>query len=167
MQHNATFKHVWTFEAYDPEGELKWAEVIRNDITHEGLNDILDRYWKGAGYTAAHYVGLTDGTPTVAAADTMSAHPGWAEITAYNETARSDLTLGAVSGQALDNSAAKAVFTITANGTVMGGAFLATDGVKGGNAGKLVAIAPFTGGDKILDANDLLNVTVTLTASNA
>ena len=167
MQHHAEFRNLWTFEAYAPDGTLKWSETIANDIVNTGLDDILDKYWRGAGYNASHYVGLTDSAPTVAAADTMASHGGWSEVTAYDESGRQALSLGSVSGQAVDNSAAKAGFTVATDSTVVGGAFLTTDSAKGGTSGTLIAVAGFAGGDKTLDDNDILNVTVTLTATTA
>jgi hypothetical protein len=142
-----------------------WEEEFDNIVVNVGLDDALDKHLKGAAYTAAWYVGLTDGTPTVAAGDTMASHAGWVEVTAYDEAVRQTLTLGAVSGQSVDNSASKAVFTISANGTVIGGAFVNTVNTKGGSTGTLYGAGAFTAGDKTLDDNDVLNVTVTCTAA--
>lgn len=159
--------HIWTFEAYDKHGNLKWKEVAKNIVVNTGLDDILDKYWKGSAYTAAHYVGLTDGTPTTAAGDTMASHAGWAEVTAYDEASRPTLTLGSVASQSVDNSASKASYTISTNSTTCGGAFITTDNTKGGTAGTLIAVVAFTGGDKGLDDGDTLNVTCTLSNSSA
>lgn len=142
-----------------------WEEQFENLVVNEGLDDALDKHLKGSAYTAAFYVGLTDGTPTPAAADAMDSHAGWTEVTAYDEANRQTLTLGSVSGQSVDNSASKAVFTISANGTTIGGAFVTTDNTKGGSTGTLYGVGAFTAGDKTLDDDDVLNVTVTCTAS--
>lgn len=158
---------VYTLEAYDKHGNLKWIDVAYNIIPNVGLDDILNKYYKGSGYTAAFYVGLTDGTPTTAAGDTMSSHAGWAEVTAYDESVRQTLTLGTVSSQSVDNSASKAVFTISTNSTTIGGAFLTTDSTKGGTSGTLASVAAFSAGDKTLDDDDVLNVTVTITQASA
>jgi hypothetical protein len=148
-------------------GKLKWVDEFDNLVVNEGLDDNLDKYFKGSGYTSAFYVGLTDGTPTPAAGDTMASHAGWAEVTDYDEAARQTLTLGSVSSQSVDNSASKAVFTIDTNSTTVGGAFVTTNSTKGGSTGTLYGIGAFTGGDKSLDDDDVLNVTVTLTAAAA
>jgi hypothetical protein len=103
-------------------GLLKWEAAIENLVVNQGLDDVLDKYFKASAYTASHFVGLTDSTPTPAAGDTMAAHAGWTEVTAYTEGTRQSLVLGAVSGQSVDNSASKAVFSINATVTV-GGAF--------------------------------------------
>lgn len=157
------FKNVYEVECLDADGKLKWRDRVENLVTNEGLNDILTNYWKGAAYTASFFVGLTDGTPTVAAGDTLAAHAGWTEITAYTGD-RQALTLGAVASQSVDNSASKASFPITGTATV-GGAFIAT--VANGTAGVLVGAGAFSGGDKGVASGDTLNVTATLTAATA
>lgn len=156
---------IFEVECFDKNGNLKWRDIIKNLVVNEGLDDALDKYFKGSAYTAAHYCGLTDGTPTVAAGDTMSSHAGWTEVTAYDESVRQTVTWGSVSSQSVDNSASKAVFTISSNSTTIGGAFIATDSTKGGSSGILYGGGAFTAGDKSLDDDDVLNVTVTATAS--
>ncbi len=151
-------------ECRDKNGKLKWKETVFNLVVNAGLDDSLDKHLKGSSYTAAWYVGLTDGTPTVAAGDTMASHAGWTEITAYSEGVRQTLTLGSVSGQSVDNSASKAVFSINGSTTV-GGVFLATNSTKGGSSGTLYGGGAFAGGDKSVGSGDTLNVTTTLTAA--
>lgn len=129
-----------------------------------GLNDSLDKHLKGVGYTAAWYVGLTDGTPTPAAADTMASHAGWVEVASYSEATRPVLTLGAVANGSVDNSASKASFSINAP-TTIGGAFIVSVNTKSGSSGILYGVGPFSGGDRAVQAGDTLNVTVTATAS--
>ena len=159
-------KSKWEFEALNPDGSLKWEEKIFNTVVNVGLDDLLDKYFKGSTYTAAFYVGLTDGaTVTVAAADTMSSHAGWVEVVAYSESVRQTLSLGTVASQSVDNSASKAAFSINATTTV-GGGFLTTNNVKSGTTGTLYGAAAFTLGDKLLNNGDTLNVTVTLTAAS-
>jgi len=134
-------------------------------VVNVGLDDALNEYFKGSAYTAAHYVGLTDGTPTVAAADTMSSHAGWVEVTAYDEATRQTATWGTVSSQSVNNGANKAIFTISADATTIGGAFITTNDTKGGSTGILYGGGAFTAGDKTLADDDVLNVTVTASAS--
>jgi len=163
---NVKLKSTWQFECRDRYGTLKWVDEIEaNLVVNVGLDDVLDKYFKGSSYTAAHYIGLTDGTPTVAAGDTMSSHAGWTEVTAYDEGTRGAPTWGNVSGQSLDNSGSPEVFTISSNDTTIGGAFLSTDSEKGGSSGTLYGGGAFSAGDKTLDDDDTLSVTVTLTAS--
>jgi len=156
----------WRVEAYRA-GKLLWADEFDNLVVTEGLNDSLDKHLKGSAYTAAWYVGLTGGTPSFAAGDTMASHAGWTEVTAYDEAARQTLTLGTVSGGSVDNSASKATFTINVNQTTIGGAFVVTNNTKGGATGTLYGGGAFSAGNKTIDDNDTLAVTVTLTATAA
>lgn len=159
-----TFENHYIVECIGPDGKLKWTDEFDNLVTNEGLNDNLDKYLKGSAYTAAFYVGLTDGTPTVNAADTMSSHAGWTEVTDYSESTREALVLGTVASQSVDNSASKASYSINATATV-GGAFITTVNTKGGTTGTLYGVGAFSGGDKSVDNGDTLNVTVTCTAA--
>lgn len=168
-----SLKNIWHFECFDKNGDLKWEETIENLTTNVGLDEILEQVWKGSGYTAAHYVGLTDSAPTVAAGDTMSSHAGWAEFQTYTASSpnvRPTLTLGTVASQSVDNSASKASFVIdvaSPDSQTIGGGFLTTDSTIGGTSGILMAVAAFSAGDKTLNGGDTLNVTVTLTAASA
>ena len=164
-------RHKWGVECYDKDGNLKWTDTFKNIVVNEGLDDILTQYWTGSGYTASFFVGLTDGTPTVAAGDTLDSHAGWVEITAYlmSPDVKPTLTLGAVASQSVDNSASVAAFSITGTATV-GGAFITTDNsrlIGSPLGGILVAAGAFTGGDRAVANGDTLNVTVTLTASSS
>jgi len=160
------FYHKFEVECLGPDGELKWSIVDHNLVVNTGLDDILDKYWKGSGYTSSHFVGLMDSTPTVAAADTMASHAGWTEIQDYTEGTREALTLGAVASQSVDNSASKASYSVNATVTI-GGSFITTNSTKGGTTGTLIGAVAFAGGDKSADSGDTLNVTVTLSTSSS
>lgn len=169
LAEQAAFANRYLVECFDADGKLKWRDFIENAMMNVGLNDVLDKYWKGSSYSAAHYVGLLTGaaSPIVfGAADTMSSHTGWTEFTNYSESTREALTLGTVASQSVDNSASKASFSITGSGTI-DGAFITTDSTKSGTTGTLVAAGVFTGGSKSVGNGDTLNVTITLTAANA
>ena len=164
LEHRVVRENHYIIECVAPDGTVKWVEEIHNLITTEGLNDSLDKHLKGSAYTAAWYVGLTDGTPTPAAGDTLASHAGWVEVTAYTGD-RQALVLGSVSGGSVSNTASKASFPVTSDATTIGGAFLAT--VATGTAGVLYGVGAFSGGDKSADNGDTLNVTVTCTAASA
>lgn len=152
--------------ARDKNGKIKWVEEGANLVTNAGLDDVLGKYLKGSAYTAAFYVGLIDGTPTIAAGDTMSSHAGWSEVTAYSESNRQTLTLGSVASQSVDNSASTAVITCNADSTVFGGAFLVTNNTKGGTTGVLFAALAFSA-NRTLNNGETLEITWTLTAASA
>ena len=170
---NLVIRQHWHVEAFDRDGNLKWQDSFDNLVVTEGLTDILEQYYNGTAYTAVHYVGLTAGTPSFAAGDTMASHGGWTEVVEYTNTGgspesniRALFTPAAAAAASIDNSAAKAVFDIIASMTV-GGAFLTTDITKGGTSGTLVGGNAFTGGDRSLSAGDTLNVTVTASMTSS
>ncbi len=149
-------------ECFGADGQLKWSEEFDNLVVTLGLNELLDKTFKASGYTAAWYVGLTAGSPSFAAGDTMSSHGGWTEDQNYSEGVRQTLTLGTVSAGSVNNSSNKATFSINATATV-GGAFVVSNSTKGGTTGTLYGGGAFTQGNRSLVNGDSLQVTITLT----
>lgn len=165
MEHTKKLRTLYQVECIKPDGNLRWADGFYNLVTTVGLNDSLDRHFKGSAYTAAWYVGLVSGTPTFALADTMASHAGWAERTDYTEATRQSLVLGTVSGGSVSNSASKATFNISGTMT-FGGAFLVDLPTKGQTSGTVYGGGTFSSGNRSAFAGDQITVTVTLTASN-
>jgi len=161
------FKNVYKFRCFDKHGNLKWEDVIENLVVDEGLTLELQEFFKGAAYTALHYLGLTGTTPSFAVGDDMTTHAGWTEVTAYDEANRITLVWNAAAAKAIDNVGNEATFTISANSTTIGGAFICTENTKGGSAGVLYGGGAFSAGDKVLDDNDTLEVTVTCSATSS
>lgn len=171
------FKNVYEFECRDKHGNLKWVERVENLVTTAGLNDLLTKYLKGSSYTAAWYVGLIHNTDFGAldagdtAAKITTSTPSapttndWKETTSYDESVRQTLTLGTASGGSINNTASKAVFTISASLTVYGG-FLISDSTKGGTSGTLFGEAAFASPRAVVD-DDTITVSVTITATSA
>ena len=168
LQAGMVRRTLYNVECLGPDGRVKWADRFYNAVVTDGLNDSLDKHFKGSTYTAAWFVGLTGSTPAFAAGDTMASHAGWAEDTTYTEAARQALTLGAVSGGSVSNSSNKAAYSINNTATI-GGAFVTTGSVKGtgGSTGVLYGGGAFTGGNRAVQNGDTLNITVTLTAGSA
>lgn len=150
----------YNVECLDADGNVKWTDEFDNLVVNVGLDDVLDKYFKGAAYTASHFVGLKL-AGTVAAADTMASHAGWLESSAYSNATRPALTLGTVASQSVDNSASKASFSINATATIAG-IFATTNNTKGGTTGILYGAGDFAAPRGVADG-DTLNVTVTLT----
>lgn len=160
----------YTVECYDADGNLKWVDNYKNLFVNVGKADVLDKYFKGSAYTAAHYLGLVDGAsaPTYNAADTSSSHAGWTESTAYSNANRVTAAWGTATSSgggagsagtgALVSSAA--VFNINATATIAG-TFLITNNTKGGTTGTLVSAGSFSGGNRAVVNGDTLNVTYT------
>ena len=157
---------VFEFKCFDKNGKLKWEDTAKNIVVDVGLQHILDvLFISGTSQIDPFYVGLTDGTPTVAAGDTMASHAGWVEVTAYDEAVRQTY-VDVRSSETVTNTASKATFTISSDSTTIGGAFLVSDSTKGGAGGTLLCAAAFSVGDKSADDNDTLEVTYTFSASD-
>ena len=165
MKINIEMENHYVVEAHR-NGELLWVDEYDNIVVDVGCNDVLDKYFKGSTYTAAHYVGLIAESPTIVAGDTMASHSGWTEVTAYSEGARQTLTMGTVAAKSASNTLSKAVFTINSDSTVVAGAFVATNSTKGGTTGTLYGAGTFTA-PRTLQSGDTLSVTVTATAAAA
>ena len=160
-------------ECFGKDGKLKWEDHFDNLVVNVGLDEYLDRIYNSAAFTSADFVGLTDGTPTFAAGDTMSSHAGWVEEIEYQATegspaasVRPAYVPAAAASQSLSNTASKAVFVITVARTI-GGAFLTDNSSKGGTSGILLGGNVFTGGDRSLSTDDTLNVTVTASMTSS
>jgi hypothetical protein len=161
---NAMAMGNWRAEIRDPDGVLIDVCDWENLIVNTGLDQLLDGGLAGAG---PWYIALIDGTPTVAAGDTMASHPGWTEVTGYDEAARQVWTPGTVSGQVVNNTASAAVFTVTSNGTTIGGAALAESATKGESSSLLFAAGAFTSGDVTLSSGSTITVTAEFTQAAA
>ncbi len=151
-------------ECHDREGQLKWVEEFDNLVVQEGLSRYLDAALKTIPGSVAWYVGLK-GTGTVVTGDTLASHAGWSEINPYSGN-RPAWTPGSITGtttKTVDNSASKAVFTITAALTVYG-AFMAS--VNTGTAGIMIGAGDF-GTARAVEIGDTLSVTVTCTQTSA
>ena len=157
---------VFEVSCFDKDGRFKWKDIAENLVVDAGLNALLDIMFHGSTQVSTWYVGLTDGTPTPAAGDTMSSHAGWAEVEAYDEAARVAYVEAAASGKSITNSASPAAFTISTDSTTVGGAFLTSVNTKGGTSGTLFCCAAFSQGDKACDDGDTVNVTYTLSAAD-
>lgn len=141
-------------------GKVKWVERVTNLVVNTGLDHMLDATLSAGSQITDWFIGLIDDSPTIDPGDTMSSHAGWSEVTAYDEATRPQWSDGGVSNQTVSNSGTPAEFTISANGTGIGGAFLASNSTKGGTTGTLFSATAFTGGDKTLGDDDVLRVVV-------
>lgn len=142
------------------DSRLKWKDGFGNLVVTVGRNEILDTFLNNAAPSAGltWYVGLKD-TGSVVAADTMASHAGWAELDVYSEGTRPGFTGGTVASGSLDNSGAKAAFSITSTDDVYGG-FLVNENTKSGGLGILYGGGDF-GAPRSVQNGDTLNVTVT------
>lgn len=157
---------VFKVECFDKDGNLKWISESKNLVVNVGLQDMNAKYFSGSTYTAAWYIGLYGAASTnnPAAADTMSSHAGWTEVTAYSQATRPACTFGTATTadpSVISNSASVAVFSINGTTTV-GGAFLTSNSTKSGTTGTLFSASDFSSpGDRSVVNGDTLNVTYT------
>ena len=144
-------------------GEVVDSWSAGNLVVNAGLDHALDVALSGGSQITSWFVGLK-GAGASTAADTMSSHSGWSEVTSYDEATRVAWTDGGVSSQSVDNSGSVASFSINAASTVAG-CFLTSGSTKSGTSGTLFSVADFAS-TKTLSSGDTLEVTYTLTAAD-
>lgn len=105
---------VYTVEFHDPEGNLIATREIRNLVTTQGKNAMLDTFLGRAAAYAAVFFGLVTGATAPVAGDTYAAH-GFTEVGTDTIAARLAPTYGAAANGAKATSAGTQ-FTITKAG---------------------------------------------------
>jgi hypothetical protein len=145
------------FECFDADGNLKWTEEGHNTVMNAGKTDIIDKYFKGAAYTAAWYLGLK-GTGVEVVGDTLASHASWAEVNPYAGN-RPQITFGTTA--AGSNTATAVSYAITGSATVAG-AFVCN--VASGTGGVLYSAKDFAA-SRAVQSGDTLNVTLTVSAT--
>ena len=163
-------------QCFGGNGRLKWEAEADNVVTDVGANQLLDSAF-GSGPVAGPFLGLISsvgytGIPVVA--DTMSSHASgghvWVEAgngsnypnwSTPASNARASVSFSGASGRAKAISSA-ASFVIATNGGTVKGCFLVfgTGAVStnASTAGVLYSAGVFSGGDKVLQVGDTLNV---------
>ena len=163
MNDGAKLGGTFTIKCFDKDGSFKWEDTAHNLVMNVGLQHIMDVTFSNATGSDTWFVGLIGDTTTVAAGDTLASHGGWTEFTSYTEGARQEW-VEVRSAQTMTNSASTADFTINADSSVIGGAFLAD--TTTGTSGILMCGAAFSGGDKNADSQDTIQVTYQFTAAD-
>ena len=173
-------------ESGDP-GEIEFAknqiklglakggyDLIETDVTHnlipdQGLDNLLSVWINGGTQVSSRYVGIfsADSTPTNAWTSANFHAVNTTEWTAYDEVTRPLWNVGAVSGQAVTNSANKAVFTANAGAVLYGAAILSASTKDGSNdaTGILYAATRYSASRPVV-ATDIINVQYDLSASS-
>lgn len=139
-------------------------------IPNEELDHVLDVEFSAGTQITTWYVALMDIDHTPADSDTYANSMGTAnyESTDYSESARPTWQDGGVSSQSITNSSNKASFTMAGNDTSIYGAMLVSVSTKGDSGtGILGVIGKFDAAKTGIQANDVLNVTITITADQA
>jgi hypothetical protein len=163
-QDTAVARGFYELECFDADGKLKWKSRSENLVVNVGLKDMCDKYFMGAAYTAAWFIGLYGpaATNNPAAGDTAAAHPGWVEVVPYSNPTRPAVVFTAATAAnpaVITNLATPAVFNIDAIG-VVGGAFLISNNAKNGVAGILFSASDLQApGDRGVAVGDIINAT--------
>lgn len=160
-------KHTYKVECYGPDGALKWQDGFDNLVTTVGLNQYLTQTLVSGTVSPLWYIGLITGPGsgnTYVAADTSTSHAGWTENSTYSNATRPQWNPGSVVAGEVDNSASKAIFNINGTATIAG-CFMINNSTIGGSTGVLLGEGNFTGGDRLVQNGDTLNVTVSATQS--
>lgn len=153
---------IFHVECLDKNGKLKWEDMAENLVVLAGLNHILDVVLLSGTQDTTWFVGITNTSPTPANGDTMGSHAGWTENANYSGTRQAYIATR--SNQTVSNSASKASFEITTDTQTIGGAFINTN--TSGTSGTLLCCAAFSGGNKLADSGDTINVQYDFTAAD-
>ena len=168
------FYNIWNFECgnYVMEGNErlfvpKWKESIHNLVVNEGLDDVLDVYFKAGTQSTTWYLAIfgSDSTP---AGGWTYATPVCTEFTNYDEATREEWIEGAITTQSLDNAASPAEFTCTSGTNTIYGAFMvnvSTKGDTGSGSGIMFSAARFTS-SRPFNAAEVLKIVVTVNAQD-
>jgi len=167
MQEQIKVKGHYDVVCVGLDGATKWVDAIENVVVTVGKNDLLTQYFKGTSWTAAWYMGLVQKigsfVPQYAETDTLSSHgdgvsSGWAESTAYAGNNRISVGWGIAGSGSL--SSTSTTFSINASATIAGALMCQTQ-TRATTTGVLYSVGGFTGGERIVVANDSLLVTFT------
>jgi len=157
--------------------EEKWRAEAPNHVTNEGAQLALDTFLAGSGYTVVGpFMGLISSVSysTTAITDTaagINGANGWKEAGSSTNfplytTPRKTAAWAAASNKSKALSAALPFPIITTGGTVKGSFLIygpsAVSTIADTN-GKLYSAGVFSGGDKVVEVGDTLNVSYTAT----
>src|SRR5690606_12352228 len=144
----------------------------KNLVVNEGLDDVLDKYFKGVNYSAVHYLGMKyDGaiTATDTLQDLGDGFTSWAEFKNYLSVNRPTIVLGDVAAQTVSNVNNRAEFTIDGivnpAGEIVYGVFVTTQPDKTLYNGVLFGAVDFQAPRTVLNS-DLVIVTVEFTQAS-
>lgn len=162
-------KGFWEVVHKDKFGKIKSIEFVKNLVTNEGQNYLLNAAAHGGTQISTWYFApfVDNYTPLVT---NTYATPGYTEGSAqYDEATRQEWTEGAASGQAVTNAVAATItantdVTIYGSGIVGGGSAASTKGDAAGG-GTLLSSAKFATA-KTLANGETLDMTYTLSTSN-
>jgi hypothetical protein len=151
------------------EGKLRWEQHVKNGVTGQGLNKILNCFFHLDTLPTGWYLDLTATGATYAFSDVYATHAGWSYTTSTNYTQATRPQWSPASSTAQSSTNASTVdFTMNATCTINGiavvtGSTTKADSAAGG--GVLWATGAFPGGEQAVVATDSLKITYTVNAS--
>lgn len=154
--------YIWEYELRDKAGHLvdSWEE--HNLIPQAGLNFLIQAPYGDASPISTFYAGLYRGNFVPGSSTTSSDIPtNMNEFQGYSEANRPVWSRAYDGVGTLDNSASRAVFTLTADVTLYG-SFLVSSSVKGGNSGLLLSVVRFAS-PRVIPAGLTLSLTTGFT----
>jgi len=157
-----TMTGIYTTECFGRDGELKWKDQNKNQLTNEGLQYMLDRILNTGSTIDPWYVGIYTGI-VGSIADLIGTDIGGdlTEFTNYTGSRAEYVALR--TSQTISNVLAKAEFAILGSATILG-SFLASD--NSGAASLLLSVGAYSSGSRLVNNGDTLRVTYELTAAN-
>jgi hypothetical protein len=104
-----------------PDGTIGWVRTVRNGVTIEGCNWILETVFRGGTQSPLIYAGLVNSAAysAVNSLDTHALHAGWTEFSGLLSATRPIWTPAAAVGGLMGTTAA-ASFSIAADGFIRG-----------------------------------------------
>lgn len=158
MESQAKMGFTYTVDVLHPDGSVSQAETSHNLIPDEGVAHTMGVLFKSSTQVATWYIAIYEGNFTPAGSITAATFPALAtECTAYTPSTRPEFVEGAVAGGAVDNSASRAEFTMTADKTIYGGVITSAS-AKSATTGVLISAVRFTS-PKVVATGDVLRVT--------
>jgi len=135
--------------------------TAQNLVPDAAINQELDTWYAGSGYTAAFYLMLISASPQLNATDTLTSHNGWTEETPYTGSRKAVTWNSAVNGI---KAAVNISIDINAAAT-LGGVGLCN--VSSGTTGLLDSIAAFNEGDISVASPGVLTVSLSVGGMSA
>lgn len=163
---------TFRMECVRQDGTTRWVSDLKNGVTNQALDDVLNVYLGTGTKTTTWYLMLVDNASFTAfsATDTPASHAGWVENQSYSNSTRPAWTLGSSSGQTVTNGTSVNFNmnpTIGSPVTIRGLALISANDKGGGAGGQILfATAAFTGGNQVCANGDTLKVTYTVSAAS-
>lgn len=151
------------------DGTTRWTKRVKNGITNQGLNRLLNVMFASATQLTTWYLDLITSGATLAAADTYTSHAGWSYDTNFSNATRPTWAPASSTAQSSTNTST-VDFTINGTSTIFGIAVVAGSSTKSDSAsgsGVLWATGAFPGGNQAVVNGDTLKITYTCNAAAA